>query len=370
MNTDIRLSINFWTHPKTVKLERRLGLEGVRSLQILWLWAARNRADGRLSKLDAEAIEIVADWRGANGKFVETALELVWLEEDDEGYRIHDWQEHNGWAAGADKRGDRARLGKLIQRRPDLAETLKNQGVTGVSPEEYRRLVDLEDERQAEREPAGCLPQAGYKQAASKRQAEREQTGSRLQALAPAPAPSPAPSPSPSPMEEKDFCAERLPAGNPSTPPEPYGIDIPLVDGSTYTVTEADVAQWQDAFPAVDVPQELREIRSWSDANPRQRKTRKGIRRCINAWLSKEQDKNDRQARASPPGDNRPQYPQPMTPRQRYMQDVANMIGTFEEAKRNGDYDLINFPAPTATSVDAPVRPVEPTRRALPGGGS
>lgn len=202
MNTDIRLSINFWTHPKTVKLERRLGLEGVRSLQILWLWAARNRADGRLSKLDAEAIEIVADWRGASGKFVETALELVWLEEDDEGYRIHDWQEHNGWAADADKRSDKARLGKLIQRRPDLAETLKNQGITGVSPEEYRRLLGMESRAQAESEQAGGQLEASYKQATSRAQAESEQAGGQLEALAPAPAPAPSPSPSPSLIED------------------------------------------------------------------------------------------------------------------------------------------------------------------------
>ena len=54
MNTDIRLSIGFWQHPKTRKTAKRLGLEGVRSLQILWLWAAINRPDGILSGMDWE----------------------------------------------------------------------------------------------------------------------------------------------------------------------------------------------------------------------------------------------------------------------------------------------------------------------------
>ena len=36
MNTDIRLAVGFWQHPKTRKTIRRLGLEGIRSLQVLW----------------------------------------------------------------------------------------------------------------------------------------------------------------------------------------------------------------------------------------------------------------------------------------------------------------------------------------------
>lgn len=45
---DIRLSVHFPDHPKTVKLERRLGFQGVRSLLSLWAWAAQNRPDGDL----------------------------------------------------------------------------------------------------------------------------------------------------------------------------------------------------------------------------------------------------------------------------------------------------------------------------------
>ena len=48
---------------------------------------------------------------------------------------------------------------------------------------------------------------------------------------------------------------------------------------------------WQETYQAVDVYQQLKEIRSWSDANPAKRKTQKGVRRFINMWLAKEQDK-------------------------------------------------------------------------------
>ena len=66
---------------------------------------------------------------------------------------------------------------------------------------------------------------------------------------------------------------------------------IPLVDGSEYCVKVKELEEWKKAFPAVDVVQELGEMRAWCLSNPTYRKTRKGVRRFINTWLSREQDK-------------------------------------------------------------------------------
>ena len=33
-------------------------------------------------------------------------------------------------------------------------------------------------------------------------------------------------------------------------------------------------------------------MKGWCDSNPTKRKTRRGIKRFVNAWLSKEQDRN------------------------------------------------------------------------------
>ena len=52
-----------------------------------------------------------------------------------------------------------------------------------------------------------------------------------------------------------------------------------------------DYNRWCELYPAVNVMQELRKMSSWSTDNPKRRKTKSGIRRFINAWLSKEQDK-------------------------------------------------------------------------------
>ena len=48
---------------------------------------------------------------------------------------------------------------------------------------------------------------------------------------------------------------------------------------------------WSKAYQAVDVFQELRAMESWLDANPKKRKTKAGIKRFVNSWLSRSQDR-------------------------------------------------------------------------------
>lgn len=71
----------------------------------------------------------------------------------------------------------------------------------------------------------------------------------------------------------------------------PVAITILLNDKTEYQITEADVQGWKDLYQAVDIMQELRKMKGWADANPSKRKTRNGIKRFINSWLAKEQDK-------------------------------------------------------------------------------
>jgi hypothetical protein len=73
--------------------------------------------------------------------------------------------------------------------------------------------------------------------------------------------------------------------------PPPF-ICLPLVDGSEHPVAEALVAEWTLAFPAVNVRQQLREMRQWCIANRANRKTARGIDAFINRWLGREQDKD------------------------------------------------------------------------------
>jgi uncharacterized protein YdaU (DUF1376 family) len=73
-----------------------------------------------------------------------------------------------------------------------------------------------------------------------------------------------------------------------STPSE---FSLPLNDKTQFSVSEEQAKLWEGLYPAVDVPQTLREMIGWLDANPSRRKTRRGILRFCAAWLSREQDK-------------------------------------------------------------------------------
>lgn len=68
-------------------------------------------------------------------------------------------------------------------------------------------------------------------------------------------------------------------------------IKLVLNDKSEYEVSIDDVNDYQILYPAVDVKQQLRNMKGWCDANPSNRKTRTGIKRFINGWLSKEQNR-------------------------------------------------------------------------------
>lgn len=72
---------------------------------------------------------------------------------------------------------------------------------------------------------------------------------------------------------------------------EPPIILLPLNDGTDHPVIQREVDEWSKLYPAVDVMQELRNMKGWLDSNGRRRKTKSGIKRFINSWLAREQDK-------------------------------------------------------------------------------
>lgn len=93
-----------------------------------------------------------------------------------------------------------------------------------------------------------------------------------------------------------DVCAEL-----PSSPP-PAAV-LPLVDGSDFPIAQETVDELSRLYPAVDVDQQLRNMRGWLLANPKNRKTKAGIMRFVNSWLAREQN----QARPQ----NRQQFQKP-----------------------------------------------------------
>lgn len=91
-------------------------------------------------------------------------------------------------------------------------------------------------------------------------------------------------------------CPEPEPA-----PDREQVISLTLNDRSEFWIYGDQVEQWSQLFPAVDVLQELRKMKSWLDSNPSRRKTKRGILRFVNSWLSREQDKGKLNYRTKAP---------------------------------------------------------------------
>ena len=64
-------------------------------------------------------------------------------------------------------------------------------------------------------------------------------------------------------------------------------MEIILKDGSYFEIEENDVIAWGRTYKDCNVIHEIRAAAEWCESNPSRRKTRRGIRRFLNAWLSK-----------------------------------------------------------------------------------
>ena len=66
-------------------------------------------------------------------------------------------------------------------------------------------------------------------------------------------------------------------------------IELPLNDNTLYNVTQEEISEFSALYPAVDVLQEYRGMKAWCMSNTQKRKTRNGIKKFINSWLSNAQ---------------------------------------------------------------------------------
>jgi hypothetical protein len=60
---------------------------------------------------------------------------------------------------------------------------------------------------------------------------------------------------------------------------------IPLKDGQQWEPTDAQLVAWQKAFPMINVREEICGASVWCWANPRKRKTERGVERFLTNWF-------------------------------------------------------------------------------------
>ena len=80
-------------------------------------------------------------------------------------------------------------------------------------------------------------------------------------------------------------CSEPLASSVPDVPA------LILNDNSEWRPSRDDLDGWQRLYVGVDVIRELARMREWCKSNPTKRKTRKGIRRFVQTWLDREQNR-------------------------------------------------------------------------------
>lgn len=68
---------------------------------------------------------------------------------------------------------------------------------------------------------------------------------------------------------------------------------LPLKDNTMFAISKTQVEEWTLLYPDVNIMQELRNMYGWLDVNPQKRKTRMGMKRFINNWLLRAQNKED-----------------------------------------------------------------------------
>lgn len=118
-------------------------------------------------------------------------------------------------------------------------------------------------------------------------------------------------------------------SGGQTSEPEADVEALILNDGSEWRPTEALFAEYVRLYPNVDVKQQFNVMRSWCLSNPKKRKTKRGITRFVNSWLTREQDKGYRR-----PADNG-SYQQRQS-ESGYSQDVLNRLASESRGDLNG----------------------------------
>ena len=179
MNTDIRLSINFFKHIKTFRLKKACGLEGIICLQKLWVWAAQNRPTGDLGGFSASEIEAMCEWGGDEGCLISALREIRWLDGEEGSFQLHGWEEFQLWAKKAETRENIGRMGQLARKNIIACERIKAAGIKGITKEQYAKLT-----------------QSGWEEALKDILQSASQLTGQL-TVTPTPTPNPTPNPAP-----------------------------------------------------------------------------------------------------------------------------------------------------------------------------
>ena len=137
MGVDFRIKTSWFSSRKRGRLRGKFGADGEVALFRLWAYAAESRPSGELSGLSADDVAGEAHWvEGPPEAFVKALEKIGLLDWDGDCYAIHDWAEHNPWAAGANQRSAKAKAAASAR----WGGNGSNRGVETPQEEERREV--------------------------------------------------------------------------------------------------------------------------------------------------------------------------------------------------------------------------------------
>ncbi len=122
---DFRVHVGFFTHRKTLRLEREAGPAAVLAILRLWAYAAQNHPTGDLGTMDDLDIAAVCGWTDPATQLIDALVSCGFLDAPQEcapdpvriqsgsgadtkrircGYVLHDWSAHQPYVARRDER--------------------------------------------------------------------------------------------------------------------------------------------------------------------------------------------------------------------------------------------------------------------------
>jgi hypothetical protein len=156
----IKLYAASFTHPKTRRLAKRLGIPAaaaVGHLSCLWSFTAEFAPDGDLSRFDVEEIELGAGWEGDDGAFLKAAVKAGFIDNDPvDNFAVHDWSDYGGKLVAA-RAAERERS---AARRASAGRPTDDRSTTGGRPLADRKIDRKRGEHARGREADAAAPPA------------------------------------------------------------------------------------------------------------------------------------------------------------------------------------------------------------------
>lgn len=134
-------------HPKTRKFARLLNVTmptAVGHLQYFWWWAIDYAPDGDIGRHDPLDVAIGAEWTGDPDEFVTALVRAGFVDDEDDGLTIHDWEQYGG-KLPARRRAARERMHRSRGDAEAMLEPVRKNG------ERVRRTFANNDAKTGER---------------------------------------------------------------------------------------------------------------------------------------------------------------------------------------------------------------------------